>query len=73
MEKVIDLELWRLEVDGRYFEDLAISIEENVATAIDVAIDLAEDTFGCAVRGFYLCPETNTISLYLGLWTSTRG
>jgi len=64
------MEVYRIEVDGRYLDDIAISTEDSISKAIDGSIDLAEDMLGKPVRGFYFCPERNLISLYVGLWSN---
>ena len=69
--EAIEMEIYRIEVDGLYFEDLMISAEEDVATAIDVAIDLAQDVLGGSVRGFYLNTDKNLISLCMRLWSNS--
>lgn len=62
------METWHIEVDGYYFDDVIISIKDNVSDAVDTAIDLAQDTLGGSVRGFYLNTDINLISLSMGLW-----
>ncbi len=64
------MEIWRIEVDSRYFDDLAVSIEEDVSTVIDTAIDLVQDTLNCFVRGFYINTEEYLVSFSVGLWSN---
>ena len=66
--EVLETEEWRIEVDERYFDDLVVSVEQDLQETLDFAIMIVEKSLGRRVHNYYICPEHMLIKVWIGLF-----